>query len=68
MKIVLGLANASKQRSISISMNELGFDDVSIISVSVDSLVGSKPINEDALIGAKNRNYNLYRYCLENNI
>lgn len=68
MKIVLGSANASKQRSISISMNELGFDDVSIISVSVDSLVSSKPINEDALIGAKNRNYNLYRYCLENNI
>lgn len=68
MKIVLGSTNVSKQRSISIAMNELGFDDVSIISVSVDSLVSSKPINEDALIGAKNRNYNLYHYCLENNI
>lgn len=68
MKIVLGSENASKQRSISIAMNELGFGDVSITSVSGDSLVSSKPINEDALIGAKNRNYNLYRYCLENNI
>ena len=68
MKIVLGSTNVSKQRSISIAMNELGFNNVSIIPVSVDSLVSSKPINEDALIGAKNRNYNLYHYCLENNI
>lgn len=68
MKIVLGSTNVFKQRSISIAMNELDSNNVSIIPVSVDSLVSSKPINEDALIGAKNRNYNLYRYCLENNI
>ena len=32
MKILLGSTNVSKQRSISIAMNELGFDDISVMS------------------------------------
>ena len=46
MKILLGSTNVSKQRSISIAMNELGFDDISVIPVNVNSLVSSKPIND----------------------
>lgn len=68
MKVVLGSANVSKQRSILIAMKELGIDDVSIELVNVNSLVSSKPINDETLIGARNRNKNLYNYCIENNI
>ena len=68
MKIFLGSTNVSKQRSILIAMNELGFDDISITPIDVKSLVNSKPINDETLIGARNRNKNLYNYCIENNI
>lgn len=68
MKIILGSTNVSKQRSILIAMKELGFDDISIIPVSVNSQVNSKPINDETLIGARNRNKNLYNYCVENDI
>ena len=68
MKVVLGSTNVSKQRSILIAMKELGIDDVSIELVNVNSLVSSKPINDETLIGARNRNKNLYNYCIENNI
>lgn len=68
MKVVLGSTNVSKQRSMLIAMKELGIDDVSIELVNVNSLVSSKPINDETLIGARNRNKNLYNYCIENNI
>lgn len=68
MKIVLGSMNVSKQRSILIAMNELGFDDISIVPVNVNSLVSSKPLNEETLIGVQNRNANLYNYAISNNI
>ena len=68
MKVILGSTNVSKQRSILIAMKELGIDDVSIELVNVNSLVSSKPINDETLIGARNRNKNLYNYCIENNI
>ena len=50
MKIVLGSMNVSKQRSILIAMNELGFDDISIVPVNVNSLVSSKPINDETVV------------------
>ena len=54
MKILLGSTNVSKQRSISIAMNELGFDDISVIPrLMLTLLVVSKPINDETLIGAK---------------
>lgn len=68
MKIILGSTNVSKQRSILLAMKELGYDDVSIIPVSVNSQVNSKPINAETLVGARNRNKNLYNYCVENDI
>ena len=48
-------------------MKKLEIDDVSVTLVDVDSMVSSKPINEETLIGAENRNCNLYCYCVENN-
>lgn len=68
MKIVLGSTNISKQRSIQIAMDELAIKNFSITPINVDSMVSSKPINEETLLGVRNRNHNLYRYCMENNI
>ncbi len=68
MKIVLGSTNISKQRSIQIAMDELEIKNFSITTINVDSMVSSKPINEEILLGVRNRNHNLYRYCMENNI
>ena len=68
MKIVLGSTNISKQRSIQIAMDELEIKNFSITTINVDYMVSSKPINEETLLGVRNRNHNLYRYCMENNI
>ena len=48
-------------------MESIGYNDI-ITLIDVPSQVSSKPINEETLIGAQNRNKNLYKYCQENNI
>lgn len=68
IKIILGSNNKSKKDSIEIALEELGIYDYEITSVAVDSKVSSKPINEETLIGAKNRNRELLTYCINNNI
>lgn len=49
-------------------MNELNISDFDITSIEVDSHVSSKPINEETLLGAHNRNQELITYCVENKI
>ena len=49
-------------------MESIGYNDIKITPIDVPSQVCSKPINEETLIGAQNRNKNLYKYCQENNI
>lgn len=49
-------------------MESIGYNDIKITPIDVPSQVSSKPINEETLIGAQNRNKNLYKYCQENNI
>lgn len=68
MNIVLGSKNNSKERSIKLAMRKLGYEDIRVNSIDISSMVSSKPINEETLIGAKNRNHNLYCYCTKNNI
>lgn len=48
-------------------MESIGYNDIKITLIDVPSQVSSKPINEETLIGAQNRNKNLYKYCQENN-
>ena len=48
-------------------MESIGYNDIKITPIDVPSQVSSKPINEETLIGAQNRNKNLYKYCQENN-
>lgn len=66
MNIILGSKNNSKKDSIVIALNELGITDYNITCIEVNSEVSSKPINEETLIGASNRNKNLLSYCNEN--
>lgn len=68
IKILLGSNNQSKRNTIEIALEEIGIFNYEIISVAVDSKVSSKPINEETLIGAKNRNKELLQYCKNNNI
>ncbi len=68
IKIILGSKNNSKEQAIILALNELGIDDFKIVSLEVDSHVSSKPINEEILTGAHNRNQELFKYCIDNNI
>lgn len=68
MKIILGSKNKSKKEAIEIALNRLCIVDFEIISIEVDSHVNSKPINEETLVGAHNRNQELLNYCKKNNI
>lgn len=68
MKIVLGSKNESKINSIILGLKELDIDNVEIVSVDAKSDVSSKPINDDTLQGAINRNRFLLKYCKESDI
>ena len=68
MKIIVGSENMSKIRSVKLALEELNIDDADINGISVESMVSSKPLNNETLKGARNRNKNLYNYCIKNNI
>lgn len=68
MKIVLGSKNVSKRKAIELAFNNLNINDLEIEHVEVNSHVSSKPLNNEILLGAHNRNQELRKYCLENNI
>lgn len=68
MKIILGSKNQSKKRSIQLSLESLNIKDYEIECISVASSVSSKPLNDDILKGARNRNQNLLQYLDKNNI
>ena len=69
MKVVLGSKNKSKKNSVLIALKSLGIEDCEVECISVPSEVSSKPLNDDTLNGAINRNRNLLKYlnekCLE---
>ncbi len=68
MKIVLGSKNISKRKAIELAFNNLNINDLEIELIEVNSHVSSKPLNNDILLGAHNRNQELRKYCLDNNI
>ena len=68
MKIILGSTNQSKKNSISIALESLGIYDYEIECIAVPSNVSSKPLNDDTLKGARNRNRNLLEYLYKNSI
>lgn len=68
MNIILGSLNESKKRSIIYVLQKFDIDDFNIIMFDAKSNVSSKPINDDILLGAKNRNDSLYDIAINNNI
>ena len=68
MKIILGSKNKSKKVAIELALNVLNISDYEIESLEVPSHVSSKPINGEILLGAHNRNQEVMKYCLKNNI
>lgn len=68
MKILLGSLNPSKKMSLSIALNSLNIDNFIIESFQVASLVSSKPIGLDMIKGVDNRNNELRKLALNNNI
>lgn len=68
MKIILGSINQSKKNSISIALESLGIYNYEIECLAVPSNVSSKPLNNDTLKGARNRNQNLLEHLYKNGI
>lgn len=67
MKILIGTKNPGKIEGAKEAFEKY-FDNVEINGISVDSEVGDQPIDENIMIGAKNRVKNLKKYAKENNI
>lgn len=68
LKVLLGSNNESKINSIKEAFRVIDKNDIMIDSLAVPSHVGSRPLNDDTLLGAQNRNKELYNYCMENSI
>ena len=68
MKIILGSKNKSKKEAIELALKQLNVSDYEIESIEAPSHVSSKPINGETLLGAHNRNQEVRKYCLQNNI
>lgn len=67
MKILIGTKNPGKIKGAKEAFEKY-FDNVEINGISVDSEVGDQPIDENIMIGAKNRVKNLKKYAKENNV
>lgn len=68
MKIIVGSENMSKIRSVRLTLEKLNISNVDIVGISVESMVSSKPLNDETLKGAINRNNSLYKHCINNEI
>lgn len=67
MKILMGTKNPGKIEGAKQAFEKY-FENVEIEGISVSSEVGDQPVNEEILLGAKNRVKNLKKYAKENNI
>lgn len=67
MKVLIGTENPGKIQGAKEAFEKY-FDNVEIEGISVSSEVGDQPVNEEILIGSRNRVKNLKQYARENNI
>ncbi len=67
MKVLIATKNPGKIEGAKKAFEHF-FDNVEIIGVPVNSDVPDQPVNEDILLGAKNRVANLITYANSNNI
>ncbi len=68
MKIILGSKSLSKRRSLEMALNELGIIDYTIECLNSASGVSSKPVGNEIITGADNRNQESKKYAKEHNI
>jgi inosine/xanthosine triphosphatase len=68
VNIILGSLSPSKKEAVELALNQLQIDNVNIISINSESLVSSKPIGNEIIEGAKNRNIASKKYANDNNI
>ena len=67
MRVLIGTKNPGKIQGAKEAFEKY-FDNVEIEGISVDSEVENQPINEDILLGARNRLKNLKQYAKENGL
>lgn len=67
MKILMGTKNPGKIEGARQAFAKY-FDNIEIEGIAVESNVGTQPVNEEILQGAKNRIKNLKKYANNNNI
>ncbi|MCI8444222.1 MAG: inosine/xanthosine triphosphatase [Clostridia bacterium] len=67
MKILVATKNPGKIEGAKQAFEKY-FDNVQIEGISASSNVGNQPINQEILLGAKNRVKNLKEYAINNNI
>lgn len=65
MKVIVGSENPSKIEAVRVAFETLLHDDVTIIGCKANSKVGSKPVDEDIVRGARNRNLDLYTFSFD---
>lgn len=68
MKILLGSKNPSKLRAVEIALSKMNIENFEIIPYDVQSETSSKPIGYEIIKGAENRNSNLKKIALNNEI
>lgn len=67
MKILMGTKNPGKIEGAKQAFEKY-FNDIEIEGISVNSEVSDQPINQEIIVGAKNRVKNLKEYAKNNNI
>lgn len=66
MKILIGTRNSGKVEGTKLAFEKF-FDDVSVEGIPVESEVNDQPINDEIILGARNRVKNLVKYAEEKN-
>lgn len=63
MKVYVGSENPSKIEAVKVALKALGYSNADVCGMEADSKVGSKPVDDDIVKGARNRNEDMYFKC-----
>ena len=66
MKVLIGTRNQGKIEGAKLAF-ECFFENVQVIGIPVESEVNDQPVDDEIMLGAKNRVKNLVKYAEENN-
>ena len=63
MKVYVGSKNPSKIEAVKVALKTLGYSNADVYGMEADSKVGSKPVDDDIVKGARNRNEDMHFKC-----